>query len=86
MPTILIIYMKGDEKMFELVIIWSSGEKDIFPYATRERAEEIEEGYKMAFGLQVAWSCVRPLREGSMMFAGKKIYADTDSVKKGELK
>ena len=71
--------------MFELVIIWSTGEKQIFPYATCERAEEVEAGYKMAFGNQVAWSCVRPLREASTLMAARLVYADTDSVKERSL-
>lgn len=42
---------------YELVIIWETGEKDIFLYGSREEAEKIEKGYKIAFGRQV-WTCI----------------------------
>lgn len=41
--------------MFELVVIWSSGEKDIYEYQTEERAEAAGKGMKLAFGNQIAW-------------------------------
>lgn len=43
---------------YELVVIWSTGEKQVFGYATESEAEESKRGYEMAFGAQV-WCCVR---------------------------
>lgn len=45
--------------MFELVIIWETGEKSIYEYATSERAEQAEKDMKLANGNQISWSCVR---------------------------
>lgn len=44
---------------YELVIIWATGEKEIYTYNTEEQAEEIGQGMKMAFGNQVQWYGVR---------------------------
>lgn len=44
---------------YELVIIWYNGEKEIHAYNTKEKAEEIGQGMKMAFGNQVQWYGVR---------------------------
>lgn len=47
-------------KMYELVIIWENGDKDVYEYESREKAEKIGRGYKeLAFGDQVAWYGVR---------------------------
>lgn len=46
--------------MYELVIIWSNGDKDIYQYSTREEAEKAELGMRFALGNQIVWSCVRP--------------------------
>ena len=48
--------------MWELVIIWASGEKDIVEYDSRQRATQGGRNYEMAFGTQVAWWCVREKR------------------------
>lgn len=45
---------------FELVIIWSNGDKEIWEYQTEEEAKEAEEGMHVAVGNQISWSCVRP--------------------------
>lgn len=46
--------------MYELVIIWENGDKDVYEYESREKAEEIGRGYKeLAFGDQVTWYGVR---------------------------
>lgn len=45
--------------MYELVIIWSTGEKDVYQYTTREEAEKAELGMRMAFGNQIEWSGIR---------------------------
>lgn len=44
---------------FILGIVWDTGEREIFQYTTREEAEEVERGYKMAFGnqIQYTWVC-----------------------------
>lgn len=44
---------------YELIIIWETGEKEIHAYNTKEKAEEIGQGMKMAFGNQVQWYGVR---------------------------
>lgn len=46
-------------KMYELVIIWANGEREIYEYKTEEAAEKGGQGVKMALGNQVAWWCVR---------------------------
>lgn len=45
--------------MWELVIIWNGGDKDITAFETKEEAEKAEINMRMAFGNQVDWSCVR---------------------------
>lgn len=45
--------------MYELVIIWESGEKNIYHYDDRETAEEREKGFHTAFGNQISWSGIR---------------------------
>ena len=47
--------------MFELIIIWDSGEKEVYTYSTKEEAESIENGYKIAFGSQV-WTAINERR------------------------
>lgn len=44
---------------YELVIIWSTGEKEIFEYTSEDAAYNIEQGMHMTFGNQISWSCVR---------------------------
>lgn len=41
--------------MYELVIVWDSGETDIYTYDSKEAAEEGGESMKMALGNQIAW-------------------------------
>ena len=43
---------------YEVVVVWHSGETDIYGYPTREEADRSADGYKKAFGSQV-WVCVR---------------------------
>lgn len=46
--------------MFELIIIWDDGRKDICGgYADQETAETAGQGMRMAFGNQIAWYGVR---------------------------
>ena len=42
--------------MFELIIIWNTGEKEVYTYDSREEAEKIEAGYKTAFGNQIQFT------------------------------
>jgi len=44
---------------YELVIIWSNGDKNVYQYHTREEAEIGERNMRMANGNQIAWSGVR---------------------------
>ena len=43
----------------ELVVIWQTGEKEIFEYKSKEKAESAMKGMKMALGNQISWMCVR---------------------------
>lgn len=47
---------------YEVVVIWDDGRKDVYEYGTKEKAENIAQGYKMAFGNQIAWTGVRVKR------------------------
>lgn len=40
---------------WKLIIIWYDRTQDSYYYPSREEAERIGEGYKQAFGNQVAW-------------------------------
>lgn len=44
--------------MYELIIVWSTGEKEKYTYKTMEKARAIENGFLMAFGGQVAFTCI----------------------------
>ena len=45
--------------MFELVVVWYDGSKNIYEYDSREKAEEGEDNMRMALGNQVAWCGIR---------------------------
>ena len=47
---------------YELIIIWSTGEKDIQLYSSKEKAEEAVKNYKKAFGGQISWAGIREKR------------------------
>lgn len=47
---------------YELVIIWDTGEKEVIPYSTEDKAKEIERGYHRAFGKQIQWTGIREVR------------------------
>ena len=47
--------------MFELVIIWNDGKKEIYIYKNRMEAEKGKYNIEQAFGLQI-WVCVREKR------------------------
>lgn len=47
---------------YELVVIWETGEKEIYAYTTRERAEKTGSEMKKVFGNQITWTGVREVR------------------------
>lgn len=47
---------------YELIIIWYTGEREVYGYATEDDARKAEEGYKQVFGSQIEWSGVRRKR------------------------
>ena len=53
----------GGENMYELIIIWADGDKNVYPYQTEEEARQGERNMRMAFGNQVSWAGVRKSRE-----------------------
>lgn len=44
---------------YELIVIWETGEKEIFEYATEEQAQEACNDFKYIFDNQVAWAGTR---------------------------
>lgn len=51
--------------MFELVVIWTSGEKDVYTYDKLADAETGEINMKTVFGNQIAWIGTRKKTEVS---------------------
>ena len=49
--------------MAELVIIWSTGEKEIFAYTSMERAEKTGREMQKVFGNQISWWGTREKRQ-----------------------
>lgn len=47
---------------YELVIIWDTGERETALYNTLEKAEKVEKGFYMAFGKQIAFTCINEKR------------------------
>lgn len=45
--------------MYELIIVWDNGDKDIYTYNTQEEAERGADNMRMAFGNQVTWAGTR---------------------------
>lgn len=45
--------------MYELIIIWEDGDKNIYKYNTEDEARKGERNMRMAFGNQISWSGVR---------------------------
>lgn len=41
--------------MYELVVVWGTGEMDIYKYNTEEEAENAGRDMKMVFGGQISW-------------------------------
>ena len=48
--------------MYEAIIIWDTGEKEIYEYTTQEEAEQCCKRFKTAFGKQIAWTGTRERR------------------------
>lgn len=44
---------------FELVVVWSDGNRDVYGYEDRESAEKSGDGMRMVFGNQIVWYGVR---------------------------
>ena len=61
MPLPLQIF-NGGQNMYELIIIWTDGDKNVYPYQTEEEARHGERNMRMAFGNQVSWAGVRKSR------------------------
>ena len=61
MPLPLQIF-NGGQNMYELIIIWADGDKNVYPYQTEEEARHGERNMRMAFGNQVSWAGVRKSR------------------------
>ena len=49
--------------MYELVIIWSDGDKAVYEYDTEQAAENGAANMRRAFGSQIEWAGIRPKRE-----------------------
>ena len=45
--------------MYELIIIWETGEKEIYSYPTRDMAEKTEREMRKVFGNQISWTGIR---------------------------
>lgn len=44
---------------YEVVIVWKNDKTEIFSNYESEEAENLERDFRMAFGNQIEWSCVR---------------------------
>lgn len=48
-------------KYYELVVVWNSGEKEVFSYKTEYLANKAKTNMEKVFGSQL-WACVREKR------------------------
>lgn len=48
--------------MFELVVIWYTGEKEQHKYNSKLQAESAERGYHKAFGNQVTYTYIKEVK------------------------
>lgn len=46
-------------KFYELVLIWETGEKEVYSYATEEEAQTSMREFRSIFGNQISWVGVR---------------------------
>lgn len=47
---------------WELVVVWATGEIDVFEYSTKEEAEGAGRGMRTALGNQIEWWGTRPAK------------------------
>ena len=45
--------------MFELIVVWDTGEQNIYSYESEEEAMRGADRMRMAFGEQIRWTGVR---------------------------
>lgn len=50
--------------MYQLIVIWETGEKEIYDYVSREEAEKAELNMRMVFGNQIQWTGINERRYG----------------------
>lgn len=48
--------------MWELIVIWSNGDKNVYRYRTEQDALKGQKSMHMAFGGQISWSSIRERR------------------------
>lgn len=53
------LHEEGGVGMFELIIVWDTGEQNIYSYETEEEAIKGAGRIRMAFGEQIRWTGVR---------------------------
>lgn len=53
------LHEEGGVGMFELIVIWSTGDKNVYEYDTQEEAVIGAGRMRMAFGKQITWTGVR---------------------------
>lgn len=49
--------------MYELIVLWSTGERDVFEYETKEDAAKGADNMRMAFGNQIQWTGIESREE-----------------------
>ena len=47
---------------YELIVIWSDGDKEVYAYRNREKTERTAQEMKKVFGNQISWIGVRERR------------------------
>ncbi len=47
---------------FELIVIWSDGDREAYGYDTREQAQAAVNNMLTAFGRQISWTGIREAR------------------------
>ena len=48
--------------MWELIVVWSNGEKNVYEYRTEQDAVKGQKSMRMAFGGQISWAGIRERR------------------------
>ena len=62
MNNTLVRDLETNKMEYELIVIWCTGEKEIYGYSNKSEAETGESNMKMAFGNQVSWTGIREKR------------------------